>query len=458
MGNTLMKNKQINEILLIFCLINVLVISIGHALNISFVVIIGVLSFFFLLLISRESTFLPMMLFYLPWSPIMKLHYGDYTFYTLGFLLFFCYLLLRKELFERKAILRLRNLLLISLITINTMIVKLVVGYDFSLSYGVFLVMLVFIPTYFHLYRSQLSFEECIIFFSVGIMTASFSSEILMDYPHMLRFIEISSQEARGLTRLSGFYGDANYYAAHILTAICGLLILLVNKRYYERMLLFVCIITLVYLGFLSVSKMFILVLGTAVGIWLLSVLMQKGRAMTKISILLTFAVGVVFIVTFPLFDNLMQMYLIRFRIVSDISSFTTGRSDILQDYFFYLINHPFALLFGQGMTQVYAEEIIYAAHNTLVQVIYQLGIMGSLLIVIWMIQLFSIKGKTYTLPSNLTTSHMAGLMLLVLSCYGSWFALDVLFADEFFLMLILFLVGKDYIEGKQKTETYKTM
>lgn len=446
-----MDNKQNYRALLFFCITDVLILSIGHALNIGPAVLGGVLVFFLLLLVSHGSNFLAIMLFYLPWSPVMKLNSGDYTFYTIGFLLFFCYVLFIKELFEKKAVLRLQNLLLISVIAIYTLTVKLALGYDISLSYIVFLVMLILIPTYFRIYRNELSFEKCIIFFSAGIMAASFSSEILMNYPHMLRFIEITSWEAGGLTRLSGFYGDANYYAAHILTAICGLLILLFNKRNYERILLFICIITLVYLGFLSVSKMFILVLAAAAGVWLLSVLIQKGRAMTKISMLITFAASVIFIVMSPLFDKLIQMYLVRFRIVSDISSFTTGRSDILQDYFSYLINHPFTLLFGQGITQVYTGEIIYAAHNSFVQIIYQLGIIGSLLLVIWLIQLFSIKGEVNTIAPYSYTSPVIVVMLLVISCYGSWLALDILFADEFFLMPLLFLVGKDYIEGKTK-------
>ncbi len=440
-----MNDKQKNRLVLIFCLLDVLIISIGHVMNSSAIVMGGIFIFFSLLLISRGAKFLALMLFYLPWSPIMKFNADGPTFYTIAFLLFFCCFLLTKELFERKAVLTLQNLLLVSIITIYTMIVKLVSGYDISLSYVVFLVMLVLIPTYFYLYRSQLSFGECIIFFSAGIMSASFSAKILMSYPHMLRYIEVSSWEAGGLTRLSGFYGDANYYAAHILTAICGLLILVFNKRYYERVLLFFFVITLVYLGFLSVSKMFLLLLGATAGVWLFFVFSQKGRALTKISVLLAFAVALVFISKSPFFKKLIQMYRVRFQVVSDISSFTTGRSDILQDYISYFTHHPIALLFGQGMTQVYTGGIMYAAHNTFVQIIYQLGIAGSIILALWMIQLLSSAGKP-KIP-HLSGGSRIGIILLAISCFGSWFALDILFADEFFLIPLLFLVGKDYVE-----------
>ena len=87
----------------------------------------------------------------------------------------------------------------------------------------------------------------------------------------------------------------------------------------------------------------------------------------------------------------------------------------------------------------------MYAAHNTFVQIIYQLGIAGSIILALWMIQLLSSAGKP-KIP-HLSGGSRVGIILLAISCFGSWFALDILFADEFFLIPLLFLVGKDYVE-----------
>src|SRR5690606_27776434 len=144
--------------------------------------------------------------------------------------LFFIFLLLNRKLFN-KGILTLNNLVLVCSLFIYTLMIKLFLGYNFSLDYLMFILMLTLIPSYLLVYQREISFEASIIFFSIGIVTAGFSSILLMDYPHMLEYINISQWKEVGLTRLSGFYGDANFYSAHILVAIGGLFILILRKR-----------------------------------------------------------------------------------------------------------------------------------------------------------------------------------------------------------------------------------
>lgn len=442
------KKKKETIILLILCLGNVLLLSMGHFLNNKIVILFSLITFIILLLISPKSKFLAILFFYLPWSPIMKLNSGSYTFYTIAIASFFLLLLFSNELFN-KGILTIYNLLLMCTLFVYTMIIKLFLGYNLSFDYLMFLLMLILFPSYLLIYKKKISFEVSVLFFSIGIVTSGFSSILLMEYPHMLEFIAISEWRAVGLKRLSGFYGDANFYSAHILVAIGGLLLLIMRKKFYDVILLFILVYFLIYLGFLSVSKMFLLVLISILILWFITVLIQKGMISTKLSIILTGIAGITFINSYGVLTNSINMYLIRFSMVSDLSSLTTGRSNILGDYYSFFIDNPGALLFGQGITNVYKGIISNAAHNTLIQIIYQFGMVGSVLIIIWIVQLCKLMNPSKKSSSTHSGNYYIYIIILAVVCFVPWLSLDILFADEFFLITTLFLIGKDYLTVK---------
>ncbi len=66
--------------IIVCSIVDVLVLSYGHTVNINILILIGLIGFYAIVLFSPKSSFLPIMLFFLPWSPIMKLNHGDFTF------------------------------------------------------------------------------------------------------------------------------------------------------------------------------------------------------------------------------------------------------------------------------------------------------------------------------------------------------------------------------------------
>ena len=453
-----MSNKYMNanKKILILSILDVLILSYGHTINVNLIILIGLFGFCALVLLSPKQAFLPIMLFYLPWSPIMKFNQGDFTFYTIIVILFFLALLLITGANDDKGILKLDNILVACLFIVYTMIIKLFLEQNFSMSYLMFIFMLVFIPTYLNLYHSKISFEFCIISFSTGIITAGFASKILMEFPHMLQYIDVYEWKKVGLTRLSGFYGDANFYSSHILVAICGLLIISINKQFKDAFQLYIVVIVLIYLGLLSVSKMFLLVLMAVIGLWILAVLLQKGKINTKIRIVFCFVMGVIFIITSGIFTDLINMYLIRFGMVKDTSSLTTGRSDILENYISFFENNPISLLFGQGYSSVFSGGINSSAHDTLVQALYQLGILGSIFLVIWIFQLSILTSKVNNNNSTKISGFNVYTIAFAVACFFPWFSLDILFFDEFFYITALYFIGRNYILCKNKMDLYK--
>ena len=440
-------HDKVNKRVLILSLLDVLVLSFGHATNIGGIILIGLVGFAAIVLLSPKSIFLPIMLFYLPWSPVMKFSPGNFSFYTIIVSVFFIILLLSKIDNERKKILKLDNILIALILVIFTLIVKLLSGYSISMSYIMFIMMLVFMPTYLNAYKRIISFEWCIIFFSIGIISAGLASKILMNYSHMMQYIDVYEWEDAGLIRLSGFYGDANFYSAHILVAICGLLIIAINKQLKKSVLLFFTAIVLIYFGLLSVSKMFLLVLLAILGIWIIAVLFQRGKIETKIGTVCCVAVGALFILSSGIFADQINMYLIRFGMVDSTSSLTTGRSEIFLTYLSFLGENTMAMMFGQGYTDVFAGNLEKASHNTVVQAIYQLGCFGSFLLIIWIFQLRKAVGKVKR--THFKSSNRLQILALAVACFAPWLSVDILFFDEFFYITALFFVGRNYIEHK---------
>lgn len=425
-------------------LLDIFLLSVGHFLNSQVIILAALVVFSGTILMAPKSYFLPIMLFYFPWSPIMKLSPDSFTWFTMIVPLFsICILVFIKE-GEPKVRFSTMNLIISLGILLYTLVVKMWLGYSISTSYIMFIFMLIFIPTYLRTYKEKISFENCILFLSIGVISACIVSEILTKYPHMQEYIEVYQWKAKGLIRLSGFYGDPNFYSVHILIAICGLLILFIDKRYKKPILLGSMIIVLVYFGFLSVSKMFILVLIVELGLWMMMVLLLRGRIKTKISIIFYVVIALVIILSSGILSEQIHMYLVRFGAGNDLRSLTTGRSNLLWVYLdFFMENIP-ALLFGQGLTSILIGNLPMVPHNTIIQMIYEFGCVGSIIVVLWIINLY--KDTTKGKKNHYSLMGLCCMTLLITACFLPWMSLDMLFFDEFFYIIALFVIGKNYV------------
>ncbi|MBX0357720.1 hypothetical protein [Halobacillus sp. Nhm2S1] len=441
-------DKIINVKLLLLLIIDVTILSYGHFVSNKIIIFIALLFFIFIVISNRNSKFFPIMLFYLPWSPIMKFTPGTLTLYSIiipiFFLLFF---------YQNKKISINYNVLIItSIMGVLTLFVKFFHGYTPSSGYFMFIIMLFFLPTYFNTYKGQISFEKSVLYMSIGVIGACISSETLMKYPHMRGFINVSTWDSLGLTRLSGFNGDPNYYSAQILVAIAGLLIILLTKRSIPLLLLTLPQLSaLIYFGLQSISKMFLFILIILIGLWGVALIHLLGIVKSKKYLVL---LSVVCIIGFFIFLNnskeLIDMYLIRFELSNNVNSLSSGRSNIAIKYLIFFENNLLDLLFGQGYTEKY-PAFGKSSHNVIIEIIYQFGVVGSILLIVWIYYLNKsvlLKKKFFSYFTILPT------LILIIACFLPWLSLDVVFADEFFYVTCLFLLGKSYLiqcMGKEK-------
>lgn len=74
-----MKDKRA----LALALIDVIILSVGHAYSITPIVVLALVVFMALVIFSPRELFFPIMLFYLPWTTVLKTNPYNFSFFTL---------------------------------------------------------------------------------------------------------------------------------------------------------------------------------------------------------------------------------------------------------------------------------------------------------------------------------------------------------------------------------------
>ncbi|MFE4238721.1 hypothetical protein [Peribacillus butanolivorans] len=431
-------------VILILTLISVFILSIGQAFNNQILLWGTMLLFFGITVFSHKKYFLPIMLFYLPWSPVLKTSPDTFTFFTLVVPCVFLLIIMSGIKIKEKY--RKEYIFLPIFFTAYTLLVKLLNGFNIDMSYLFFIMMLFFIPIYARRYWEEIDFETCVLFLTTGVISACIAAKILMNFPHMLVYIDVYEWENVGLTRLSGFYGDANFYSVHILVAIASLLITLSKTSKKTLIVLQIGVImALLYYGMLSVSKMFLICVASIAVLWFFSLVIEKRTLLYKLGLALTILLGTVIAVASNLFTKQLDQYLIRFGMVTDTQSLTTGRSELYEMYINYLLSSIAKLFFGEGLSSELVNAL--ASHNTIIQIIYQVGVCGLIFLIVWWWIVYS------TLPNKvkLGTFEKYYFLIIIIAYFLPWLSLDMLYFDEFFYITLLSMLAKKYLVSQRK-------
>ena len=379
---------------------------------------------------------IPLLMFFLPWSPLIKLVPGSTSMYTIALIAVLLVFLVRNS--KKFAIL---HIFPAALLFVLTIIVKTVTDSAISGSYIFFFMCMILFPLAASEREREYDFYSLVIFFSVGIITAALSARFLMIFPTISQYIDVI--EYNTLTRFSGYYGDPNFYSAHITAAIGGAILLLFNEtKVLRKLTVYLMIAVLLYCGFLSVSKSFALILFCMVLLWVLEVLFRKGRISSKVMMLAALFIGGAYVLSSILFTDLIDMMMDRFiGEGNSLSELTTRRSDIWVDYFRFFEEEPMTLVFGKG----FIEELVKGrgSHNIVIQIVYQFGIVGALLTLVWLFEYC----RSMLENVRLKTPHIVQILILIGGSFGPWLGLDLLMFDEFFIMPFFVFLGILYLD-----------
>lgn len=418
---------------LLACLLLVLAQTVGHGF-LLLLVLIGCL--LLAALACRQGLAIPVLLFFLPWSPLMKLAPSRISFYTIG-LLICCALALAQDGMR----LTVRQVVLAASLMALTLTAKILQTGSITNDYLMFVFMLLLFPCIARSCPRATSFRCATMFFAGGIFSAAILARLVAHYPNISRYIIVESYLT--VTRLSGFYGDPNFYSAHVTACLAGVLVLLSRETEKRRQILLAVVsVALLYCGLLSASKTFVLTVACLFLFWL-PILLERGNyGSARTRLLFGVLCAVAFVLVSPAFRQVLQIIGARFTEGEGLAGLTTNRTTLWLQYLTAFVHDIPLTLFGAGYTSV--NLFRKASHNTLIQAVYQFGILGIPLLLVWMWNMLADMFPESDKP-------LAGWKYTVLLCVGSflpWMALDILQYDEFFLLPVYVLLGVAHVAG----------
>lgn len=382
-------------------------------------------------LACRKNAMLAVLLYFLPWSPLLRLDNTSFSFFTIALLLV-CLLYCVKS---RLSFNTYQSVLAFFLVLL-TVTAKLLQGNPIQNNYLAFVLMLFLLPGVVEGGRMG-SFKEVTLFFAVGIIAAALIAQQTAGLPNISNYINVHAYLS--VTRRSGFYGDPNFYAAHITACMAGIQLLLSReeKRTHQLTLLLVLIL-LLYCGMLSASKSFVVVTAGLFLVWV-PILLEKGHWSSKFRLLAGVLCAGAVVLSSSAFEPLFEIIAERFSYSANISQLTTKRTDLWMDYLNeFAHNIPLTLL-GQGYTSVTLHG--WASHNTIIQSVFQFGLLGVPLLTAWVV--LTLKDVQRKLGDS--RPKWTYTLLMLVGVVMPWFALDILFFDEFFLLPIYVVLGSNY-------------
>lgn len=418
---------------LLACLLLVLAQTVGSGF-LLLLVLIGCL--LLAALACRQGLAIPVLLFFLPWSPLMKLAPGRISFYTIG-LLICCALALAQDGMR----LTVRQVVLAASLMALTLTAKILQTGSITNDYLMFVFMLLLFPCVARSCPRATSFRCATMFFAGGIFSAAILARLVAHYPNISRYIIVESYLT--VTRLSGFYGDPNFYSAHVTACLAGVLVLLSRETEKRRQILLAAVsVALLYCGLLSASKTFVLTVACLFLFWL-PILLERGNyGSARTRLLFGVLCAVAFVLVSPAFRQVLQIIGARFTEGEGLAGLTTNRTTLWLQYLTAFVHDIPLTLFGAGYTSV--NLFRKASHNTLIQAVYQFGILGIPLLLVWMWNMLADMFPESDKP-------LAGWKYTILLCLGSflpWMALDILQYDEFFLLPVYVLLGVAHVAG----------
>ena len=383
---------------------------------------------------ATRNMAMPVIMFFLPFAPLLKMRPGTISFFTIALL----------AVYAIYTIIGSRNVWIFHLVPALallalTLVVKLVNGYDVDNTYVLFAITLLLIPFLSRELDGAYDFYWLTLFFVLGIVLAAITAQRLAIFPTISRYIVVNTSS--GMMRWSGYYGDPNFYTTHITTALSGILIMLLHNTKKDRFIaLLLMVMALLYCGLMSVSKSFLLVSMGLFLFWLADLLLRKGRISVKLTLIFTAFIMGAFLLSSTVFTDMLGTLLGRFGRAANISDLTTGRTELWMNYITTILEDPLMLLFGQGYSAVTIGGA--AAHNTLIQSVFQFGLVGCILMGTWAAYFM----KTLLDDARIGWDQTPRLFILLCGCLGPWLALDYLFFDELFLLPVYLCVGVRFL------------
>lgn len=230
--------------------------------------------------------------------------------------------------------------------------------------------------------------------------------------------------------RFSGLQANPNYYTVLISVVLAVFSVMYLYRRI--KAIDVVYIIALLVFGLMSSSLSFVL---SIIVLCIMFFVASCKKNTTYLFLGLLALAGVASVVYALRNTDFVSTVLYRLQKYSDedavtASSLTTGRTDIWILYINYLSSNLGSLIFGVGVGADTYEIVGYEVHNYFIEVVFYVGLIGSILYSWTMIRIFSPQ------QYNSKTNHFVlffPFIIFFLRCFAR-----CLFADELLVFMYL--------------------
>lgn len=260
---------------------------------------------------------------------------------------------------------------------------------------------------------------------------------------YLLHGMNVLATELNSL-RFVGLANDPNYLSATFCFAISLILVKLYfgSKSAKVDML---CLGILSIAGVITLSRAFIVCYALVIIFYLLVICLRGSLKVRYLLLVIIFAV-----VGYALFYEKIEAVLnmVVFRFTNNQYSGGGGRLEVWQWYLKQFASSLKSFFFGSTPgTVVYEAGLVnHIEHNTFIQLLYELGVVGAFIYVSTILSSTISYGSV--LPSTKTKNYGIGYLPLI-AVIGPYFFLSALTGENFILTLALALIVKKCIDHK---------
>lgn len=431
------KNKiqqQHNGIIIMMPIVIMVLIVLGMKnMYFSFLALLGCVIY---MILSDENEYIMFLFFLMPIAHIFKMSSGGTSFFTFIELLFVIYHFIRTKGFIRyEHVLSIIFIVYIIICECITLSVDTLRTIKFFLN----LILLTIFVESGPQKESDKLFIHFILGFIVSGLIGQFGSLFFPVDQYVGTTIERSADGE--ITRFAGLYTDPNYFSVNLIICACLSVFLYHRRR--------ICLtVFLVFIGFIvyfigntgSKSALLMLALPAFSYTWL-QIKNKNTFGFISTCILLIIGIYLISLGRVSLFDNTIGRINATYK--KGLDRLTTGRYNIWLEYLAYFMNNPRFLLIGKGVGIYLLNG--KAPHNTYIDLLYQLGLVGSIVYIKILVSVFKCNRMMH--KRNLTNYSICVCLLIMYFFLSQLQSFDL----PFQLALAVLCINLDL--NKQKDE-----
>lgn len=306
---------------------------------------------------------------------------------------------------------------------------------NFILCFGQLFLLCVILPQ-----QDGDSAERAAKFFCVGLIITSVYALLIRDTWQLRSIIGVEDEAiyGTGTFRFRGLFRDPNYYMTLLVVGL-ALLIKLRDCKKMDRIPFLVLGGIMIAFGIMTYSKTFFLVLVILAVLYVLWQYRNGNYLLGTGLVLLALAAG-----NYLLFaeSSPFAVIMARFLSATDISDFTTGRTDVYMAYLEKILDSIFSFFFGAGLA---ADSLYKDPHNIYIEITYYIGTIGLVLYAAFYFSMVHVVRKRAdgARKQNFFAKYIAVIMMFVLyfTLHGMF---EVIFYAGSFLALLSVMITKE--------------